>query len=162
MNNFLCNGERMDVVAPAGGLVSSQLYVVGTKVVVMVTGGAAGVTCAAATVGVFKVPLAAVAVSQGQPLFYDPIAGTITTTAQGNIFAGYAYAGATATDGVVPLLLVDNTPDFNKAAYVAAESNANAVDLPTALTLLNDLKAKFNTLLLELQGASIMDDAAGA
>jgi predicted RecA/RadA family phage recombinase len=162
MKNFLCNGERIDVVAPAGGLTSGQLYVVGTKVVVMVTGGPAGSICEAATMGVYLVPAAAQAIAQGQPVFFDPINLVVTSVALGNIFAGYAYAPVLITDGVCQLLLVDNTPDFNKAAYIAPEANVNAVDLPSAITLVNDLKAKFNTLLTELQGASIMDDAAGA
>lgn len=55
--------------------------------------------------GVWELPKAAVAVSQGDALYWDATAGNATTTATDNTFAGHAALAAESGDAVVRCLL---------------------------------------------------------
>jgi len=140
MKNYLCSGERIDITVPAGGLTSGQVYLLGSKVVVMVTGGVETDVCEAATEGVFTVPKATGAVTIAQRLFWDDTAKKLTTVAKGNTLAGYAFKAADSADATVQLLLTDNTSTFpqvaNQAASVASTVAATVTDLNTLIAAL--------------------------
>ena len=55
--------------------------------------------------GVFSVPKASGAITQGALLYWDDTAENLTTTASGNTLVGVAAAAAASGDATVPLLL---------------------------------------------------------
>lgn len=180
MKNYICTGERINVTAPSGGLTAGQVYLVGTKVCVIVSGGLEGETVVAMTEGVFELTKATGAVSIGQALYWDDSAKKITTTAAGNTYAGYAYKAALSGDATVYICIVDNPAALNvsQAAVIAALGTITPLtaiagtyaDLAAARTSVNSLRgevetrlanieAKVDALLASLKAASIMASA---
>lgn len=177
MKNYVCSGERIDVTVPAGGLTSGQVYLLGTKVVVMVTGGVEGDVCEAATEGVFTIPKATGAVSKGQALYWDDTAKNLTTTVGSNTYAGYAFAAALSADATVQVVLVDNPAalDAGQATVITALGTttnltaiagtfANLAAAQTAVSTLHDevearldaIEAKVDALIAALKAANLM------
>jgi len=134
------------VVTLAVAANSGDVVVVGTKVCIALNTGAIGDTIAVMNEGVFELAKAVGAITQGQVLYFDQTAVNVTATAQGNVFIGYAYIPAANADATVQVLVVDNPPT-GPAANIAQVSVANATDLPSALTLVNQLKTTVNALL---------------
>jgi len=149
MQNYICDGERITVVAGAA-VTSGDLIFVGAKAAVVVTSAAIGATFAAQTEGVFELAKAAGAITQGQLLYFDATNKVLTTTSGANIFVGYAYKAALSADVTVQCCIVDN-PDSNPVV-LPVQAASTATDVA-------GLKADFNTLLASLKTAGLMANA---
>jgi len=110
MQNEITPGKMMTYTA--GSAVSvGRPVVLNTRIGVAATDIAAGAKGALAMEGVYELPkVAALAISQGELVYWcptaDPVSGTagtgaINKTASGNTLAGYAFASALAGDAVV-------------------------------------------------------------
>lgn len=148
MKNYICTGERLDVAAPSGGLTSGQVYIVGSKATVVVSGGAEGVLCSVMTEGVFELAKAVGAITIGQRLFWDSTNSCLTTTAGGNTYVGYAFKASLSADTTGFVTMVDNTGG-NQAAVQADSTAANVA----AMVI------DFNALLAKLKSAGLMASA---
>lgn len=100
MKNYIQQGDIMPFTA-AAAVTSGDLVKVGSVIGVSVTTVAQGDTGAAQIVGVFEVGKEAVAIDQGDALYYKSATGKVTTASTGNTFAGYAFASAAAGDSTV-------------------------------------------------------------
>lgn len=158
MKNFICTGERIDIVAPVGGLVAGQPYVIGAKVVVIVSGGLAGELVSAATEGVFEIPKAVGAVAIGAAIYWDDTAKVITTVVPGNIKIGFAYKASLSGDATGFVCVCDN-PGVTQAAKVATSATADGSDPATTQALANALKVKVNAIITALTDAGLMANA---
>lgn len=158
MKNFLQNGKTMLITVPAGGLVSGQPYVEGSKLVICVTDGAENDIIAANTSGVYSLAKkAAEAIAQGVPVYWDETEEEITATASGNVFAGYAHAAAAGADTEIAVALAPNASGLvTQAANVAQETTADGSDAATTQALANALKVTVNNTLTALKDAGIM------
>lgn len=158
MKNFICTGERIDITAPVGGLTAGQPYVLGTKVVVVVSGGAAGELVAAMTEGVFEIAKAAGVITIGQKVCWDDTNKVITTVVPGNTLIGYAFKASGAGDATGFVTITDN-PGVTQAAKVAACATVDGSDAATTQALANALKVKVNAILTALTDAGLMANA---
>lgn len=108
MKNFVQPGDVLTAIAPSGGVVSGNVYLIGAALGVAATTAAAGQEFEFKVNGVFDVPKAA---SQAWTLFalvyWDDTAKNFTTTSSGNTKAGIAVKavgnGAGETTGRVRL-----------------------------------------------------------
>lgn len=149
MKNYISTGERIKVVAPSGGLTAGQPYLVGSKVVVVVSGGVEGATVAAMTEGVFELNKATGAVAIGQPLFWDNTNSVLTTVnAAGNVLVGYAFKAALSAD-VTAFVVITDSPGL-VAMPLQADSTASTVGA---------LVTDFNALLAKLRAANYLATA---
>ena len=97
MKNYICTGERMQVILAAIAA-AGDVLVIGDKVCIAMTGGVIGDTIVVMNEGVFEIAKSVGAITQGQKLYFDATALEITTTAAGNTFAGYGYTAAASAD----------------------------------------------------------------
>lgn len=104
MKNQIQRGEVITIVA-AADIVSGDLVKVGDLIGVAGISALTGHECEVALKGVYEVPKAAGAISQGVKVYYDAAAKNITTTATSNTLAGYAFVAALNGDTVMQLLL---------------------------------------------------------
>lgn len=158
MKNQISTGISMNVVAPSGGLVSGAPYVVGGKLTVCVASGAEGVTIAVNNLGVYELAKAAGAIGQGAIVYYDETAEDITTTASGNVFAGFAHEAELTGATTVKVNINPNASALVQVANVADEDTADGSDAATTQALANALKAKVNELLAAIKAAGVMVD----
>jgi len=147
MKNYICDGERMQVVLGAAAA-SGDVLVIGSKVCVAMTGGSTGDTVVVMNEGVFELAKAVGAITQGQKLYFDATAKNITITAIDNTFAGYAYLPAASGDAIIQVLLVDNPSDPGYV-QVANQVASTATDVA-------GLKTDLNALLVKLKSAGVM------
>lgn len=108
MKNFIQPGDVVTLIAPAGGVVSGGVYLIGGLLVVAATSAAQGAEFEGKTTGVFDVTKAASqAWTIGATVYWDDAAKAFTTTASGNKLAGSAIKavgnGAGETTGRVRL-----------------------------------------------------------
>lgn len=103
MQNYIQRGEVMTFIA-AADVNGGDLVKVGELVGVVAYSAKAGEESEASLKGVYEVPKAAGALSQGAKLYFsdanDNVSGTNTDT-----FAGYAFKSALAGDATVQILL---------------------------------------------------------
>lgn len=106
MNNFIANGNSLQVIAPAGGVVGGQSYKVGKLVGVVVADAAEGEQFTLKLTGVYSdiKKKAGEAWTVGAKLYFNADSELELTPANGD-FAGYAYEAAllAATVGTVLL-----------------------------------------------------------
>lgn len=102
--NFIQEGKVLDYTA-AADIASGQFVLVGTVGAVAIADIANGATGPVQVVGVFSVPKAAGAVTQGAKLYWDAANSLLTTTASGNTVVGVAAAAAAGGDARVSILL---------------------------------------------------------
>jgi predicted RecA/RadA family phage recombinase len=102
--NFIQEGKILDYTA-AADVASGQFVLVGAIGAVAITDIANGATGPVQVVGVFSVPKAAGAVTQGAKLYWDAANSVLTTTASGNTVVGVAAAAAAGGDARVSILL---------------------------------------------------------
>ena len=106
MQNFVCPGDALAVVAPAGGLVSGQATLIGNLFGVSAYTVAAGASAEIVTKGVFTLPKAAtIAFSQGDKAYWDATAGAITSTVSTNKWVGVVTVAAVASAATVNVRL---------------------------------------------------------
>ena len=103
--NYICEGERLTVVAGSGGIESGTFGLVGVVPTVAITSANEGDYYVAQCCGVFAVTKATGAISQGAKCYWNATNKNITTTASGNTLVGWAYDGAASGDTTVNLKL---------------------------------------------------------
>ncbi|WNG25816.1 DUF2190 family protein [Cystobacter fuscus] len=100
MKTFIQPGSTLTLTAPAGGVVSDGVYLIGALVVVAEVSAAAGQQFAAGHSGVYgpHPKTAGEAWTEGALLYWNNTTKALTTTATNNTRAGYAYRAASSGD----------------------------------------------------------------
>ena len=110
MKNFVQNGHNVDFIAPAGGVVSGVVLVIGPLIVVPATTAAEGMPFSGWIEGVYNLPAAVHASTQawttGQLLYWDAAAKVFTITEAGNKKAGVAAAPKASAVAVGAIKLI--------------------------------------------------------
>lgn len=107
MNNFVQKGTTLDLIAPAGGVVSGKTVKLGAIIAVPGTTKKEGEAFPGTVQGVFDLDAkTAQAWDAGAIVYWDDTAKVYTTTASGNTKAGYTVAAkdAAAATGRVKLI----------------------------------------------------------
>ena len=99
MKNFLSKGESMTFTAGAA-LTSGQGLLLGGTFGVVAGAAASGELAVLNLVGVFSLPKATGAWTQGAKLYWDNGAGNVTTVPTSNTLIGIAWAAAASGDAV--------------------------------------------------------------
>ena len=169
MTNFIEKGYVIEYTVPSGGVTSGAAVLIGSMVGIAASTGEEDDVIAVNLQGVYEVPKASGAVTKGARLYYDESEEDFTTTAAGNVFAGFAWAAQESGDTTV-LILLDRADDsgstLSQAAFVAdiTSSNlvgvdgtgSNAAPLAGTETRLDALESKVNAILDSLQTAGLM------
>lgn len=106
MKNYVQAGDILDLIAPAGGVVSGGAYVHGQAFAIASATAAEGETYAGVIEGVVSLPKATGAITEGGLLYWDATAKNVTTTATSNKKIGYATAAQASGDASVNVKLV--------------------------------------------------------
>lgn len=104
MKNFIQPSDTIDAVIGAT-ITSGQAFLVGTMLVVAQVAGVSGDTISAKTDGVYSIPKAVGAISQGAVVYWDDTAKNVTTTSSGNTKCGYAFNAALSADTTANIML---------------------------------------------------------
>lgn len=106
MRNFVSNGNSIQLIAPAGGVVGGQVYGVGGLVGVVVADAAVGHQFTLVLEGEYSdaKKKAADAWAIGDKLYYDSATGEVSKD-NTKEFAGYASAPAIVGDVIGSLIL---------------------------------------------------------
>jgi predicted RecA/RadA family phage recombinase len=106
MKNFVQNGKTIEVTL-AAAILSGAAMLIGALVGVAVTSGGIGDVVAFELEGVFTLPKAVGAVSQGAILYWDDTAKNVTTSAASgaNTKIGHAWASALSGDATIDVKL---------------------------------------------------------
>ena len=147
MKNYICEGEKIQVIAPSGGYTSGTGYLIGDKFAVAEISAVEGATCVLRNEGVFELPKSTGAVAIGKRVFWDDTAKKVTGTALANTLIGYAYSAAASADATMQVLVVDNA--VLQGVTVAA---ADATSLAT-------MKTSVDALITSLKNAGIIANA---
>ncbi len=99
MKNFVQTGASLQTTAPAGGVVSGNGYLIGSRFGVAQVSAAAGAIFEHANEGVFSLPKAAQAMAEGVKLYWDDTAKVVTTTATSNTLIGFQAGVGTVASG---------------------------------------------------------------
>jgi predicted RecA/RadA family phage recombinase len=102
--NYVQEGKTLNYTAGAD-ITSGQFVLIGTIGAVAKTDIANGKTGAVHVCGVFSLPKASGAVTQGAKLYWDESESEVTTTATDNTLIGVAAAAAASGDSNVHVLL---------------------------------------------------------
>jgi predicted RecA/RadA family phage recombinase len=95
MRNYIKTGDTLTLVAPSGGVVSGNFYLLGTMLVCATTSAAATEVFEGRTVGVYDVPkVSAQAWTVGARVYWDNTASNFTTTVGSNTLVGVAVLAA--------------------------------------------------------------------
>ncbi len=99
MKNYVRDGDRIPLIAPAGGVVAGRGYLIGDLFVIALTTAAAGVTFTAQIEGVIEhAKTGGQALAQGAAIYWDNVGFQLTTTVASNKKIGHAAAAALAGD----------------------------------------------------------------
>jgi len=106
----------MPVAAPAAGISSGSVVVIGALAGIALNSATEGSYADVKLNGVFELPKAAEAIEQGTELFYDASAGLVTASetdatadadgAAVNIKIGHAFAAAAVNDATIEVKLL--------------------------------------------------------
>lgn len=102
--NFIQNGKVLNYTAGAN-IASGQFVLVGAIGAVALAAIANGATGPVQIEGVFSVPKASGAVTQGAKLYWDATNSVLTTSSSGNTIVGVAAAAADSGDATAQILL---------------------------------------------------------
>ena len=114
MQNKVQNGKTIEYSPTSTAVSAGQMVLIGTLAAVAVTDIAVGDIGACETEGVFELPKASGAITQGAQLYWDADgdpaggeagSGCLVTSATDNLYAGIAWASAQAGDALIPLKL---------------------------------------------------------
>ncbi|MGH6866085.1 MAG: DUF2190 family protein [Methyloceanibacter sp.] len=94
MKSFLQPGDVVPLIAPEGGVLSGQPILVGSIFGVAAYDAAEGDEVEAQVVGVFELPKASGAITQGALIYFDADPGVLTATATDNVLIGAATEAA--------------------------------------------------------------------
>lgn len=115
MKNYIQNGKIITYTLPESATVTSgQVVIIGTLKGVAQTSGVAGDKVTVSLYGVYELPKATGAITQGALVYWaaagNPIggvagSGAITTTASGNTLLGQAFEGVASGDAFINVRL---------------------------------------------------------
>lgn len=91
----------------AAGVKGGDVVIIGSLVGIAVTDGDGSSLCAVATEGVYLVPKAAEAITQGEKLYWDSTNKVLTGTATANTYVGLAWSAQATTDPTVEVALAN-------------------------------------------------------
>lgn len=94
--NFVQPGTDIQLTAGATALVGGVPVLVGKRLAVPMADIPAYTTGAAAVVGVWRFPKAAVVLNQGDLVYWDAVANNITNVVGSNTLVGYVFETALA------------------------------------------------------------------
>ena len=95
MKNYIQSGDVLTVPAPAGGVLSGGIVIIGSLIGFATATAAAGVAVAVKTKGIFEVAkVSAQAWTVGAPIYWDSTASNATTVSSANTLIGYAAEAA--------------------------------------------------------------------
>ncbi len=100
MRNFIEKGDVITVTAGAD-ITSGTAFLVGDLLAVAITSAVSGNQLACSICGVYELPKAAGAISQGVKIYWDDTAKNITTTSTNNKQIGYAWTAQLSGDATV-------------------------------------------------------------
>lgn len=103
--NFVQEGKALNYTPSGADVASGDFVLIGAIGGVAKTDIADGKTGAAHVSGVFSVPKASGAVTQGAKLYWNSTNSNLTTTASGNTIVGVAAEAAASGDANVKILL---------------------------------------------------------
>lgn len=92
------SGDVLDFTAPSGGVTSGDVVVAGKFAGVAAASAAEGETASINLKGVYELPKAAQAFTQGALLYWDDTNDVLTTTSTSNTFIGHAWYAAQSGD----------------------------------------------------------------
>lgn len=140
MKNYICEGERIQAVAGSGGVTSGSIVFIGNIRAVAITSAAETEVYTAMVEGVFEIAKETGAITIGQAL-YVTSTGTITATASGNQFVGFAYEAAASGDATGKLLLCGDCGPATGASVANVGGTAASDAITTVNALLVSLRA---------------------
>ncbi|MFD1328289.1 DUF2190 family protein [Mycoplana ramosa] len=106
MKNFIQPGKSIDISAPAGGVTSGLIVVIGSLVGVTAAAALEGEAVSISTEGVFELPkVSALAIAVGDKVYWDAAAKVVTKTTTGNTLVGIAVEAAANPSPTVKLKL---------------------------------------------------------
>lgn len=115
MQNFVQWGDTITVTAPAAGTVAGTPLQVGRFVGIPIDTVTVGNPVSLTIKGVFTCPKSAVAISEGDPLYWDNVAGNFTNVyAEGKYRAGTAVTSQLAGDASVQVKLTGAAQEANR------------------------------------------------
>lgn len=100
MKNFICEGNRMQVIL-SSPVQSGDVVIVGDVATVSQDTGKIDDTVVVYTKGVFELPKGPGALSQGAKVYWDEVLKQATTTSGTNKVLGYVYYPASSANTVV-------------------------------------------------------------
>lgn len=157
MRNFVQPGDTLSLVAPYA-LTAGDGFQVGFIFAVAINNALNGAAVEGVREGVVKLTkLAAQAWTLGQKIYWDNVNKRCDTTPTVGMLIGTAAAVA-ANPSAVGVVSLGDTPSMltGPQAAVPDVATANAVDLPTAQALANQLKITVNALLAAQRLAGII------
>ena len=105
MKNFIQKGDTLTLTAPTGGVSSGDGVLVGSLFGIAAGDAAENDNVEVQTTGVFDLPKATGAVTQGAKIYWDNTNKNVTTTATGNTLIGAATVAAVSGDATVQVKL---------------------------------------------------------
>jgi predicted RecA/RadA family phage recombinase len=170
MQNFIQPGEHLEITNATGATITSGTPVIKGKIVGIALGDIADTEKGQIrTKGVFELTKkAALAISEGDALYWDSNPGEITKTAADGTFIGFAVAAHGGSDTTVKVLLVQDAgqasipvaADVNFAAgsnLVGVDgTGSNAAPLAGTETRLDALDTAVAAIISSLQAAGLM------
>ena len=105
MKNFVQLGDNLDGLVAPRALASGEGCLIGSLFSVASNATAQGAPFVGVTRGVFDLPKATGAVSQGAKLYWDDTAHVVTTTATSNTLIGVATQAAASGDATARVKL---------------------------------------------------------
>nr|WP_083434544.1 DUF2190 family protein [Sphingomonas sp. Y57] len=149
MNNYVQEGKALNLVAPAGGVVSGRGVLIGALFVVASITAAEGEIFVGRRSGVFDLDAATHATNQagdaGDPVYWDNTGKKVTRTATGNTIIGVLVEDKVSTVATAKVVLIPRLV----APGAAIPDLAGGADLPTTVT-------KVNAIIAALEAAGIV------
>ena len=105
MKNFVQQGDNIDGLIAPRNLASGEGSLVGSLFSVASNATLSGATFVGVTRGVFDLPKATGAITQGAKVYWDNTAFNVTTTAGGNTLIGVATQAAASGDATARVKL---------------------------------------------------------
>lgn len=110
MKNFVQPGDNLDGLIAPRALASGNGFLIGALFAVASNDAANGAPVVGVTRGVFDLPKATGAITQGQKLYWDNAALVVTTVAAANTIIGFATQAAASGDATARVKLNQGVP----------------------------------------------------
>lgn len=158
--NYIQEGNRLELTAPGGGVVSGTPVVIGGFFCVPLVTAAAGAKFAAALTGVWTLPkTTGTAWNEGDRIYWNAGTSKLSTVGADGIFVGCAASAALSADAVGNVRLSGPMSNLEGAQPAIGAFVAPTDSPATADALRDDLTAnwlpKLNAIVTALQTAGV-------